>query len=114
MAIRDLTQLKRHLFLCEGGTCKNKGAEESIVELRRILKDQGLDPDIHTTKTLCNGRCNDGPIVVVLPECHYYKNIRSEAAADFVRIVLEKNEVWSEHLLYAWSDPEMQTSEPEN
>jgi (2Fe-2S) ferredoxin len=107
MAIKDLSKVRRHLFFCNGGSCKNNGAEESTVEIRRIITEQGMDEMIHTTKTLCNGRCNDGPIVIVLPECHYYKGITPELAPHFVEQVLKQDEVWPEQLLYEWNAKEM-------
>jgi (2Fe-2S) ferredoxin len=111
MAIKDLTQVKRHLFFCNGGSCKNKGAEESTSEIRNIIAEQGLDPIIHTTKTLCNGRCNDGPIVITLPECNYYKGINADRALSFVEIVLKQEAVWHEQLLYEWDAGKMNENE---
>jgi hypothetical protein len=34
MAIKDLSKIDKHLFLCNGGSCKLLGAEESTAAIR--------------------------------------------------------------------------------
>ncbi|MEO8415441.1 MAG: hypothetical protein ABI472_17405 [Ginsengibacter sp.] len=50
MAIRDLTKIKQHLFLCNGGSCRLLSAEESTLAIRTAVADCGLTDEIHTTK----------------------------------------------------------------
>ena len=88
MAIKDLTQVQRHLFLCNGGTCKQNGSEESSAAIRKAIADAGLNNEIHTTKTLCNGRCKDGPIVISQPEGIWFKQMATENVAPFVKTFL--------------------------
>ena len=84
MAIKDLTLIKTHLFFCNGGTCKNKGAEESTSEIRKMISRAGLSDSVHTSKTLCNGRCKDGPIVISQPDGIWFKHITYDKAEAFV------------------------------
>ncbi|MEO6546790.1 MAG: (2Fe-2S) ferredoxin domain-containing protein [Ferruginibacter sp.] len=85
MAIKDLTKIKQHLFLCNGASCKLLGAEETTVAIRLAITACGLSDEIHTTKTLCNGRCKDGPIVISQPDGIWFKKMVSEDAESFVR-----------------------------
>ena len=84
MAIKDLNKVDKHLFLCNGGSCKLLGAEESTAAIRAYIKDCGMDESIHTTKTLCNGRCKDGPIVIAQPDGIWFKGITRELAGTLV------------------------------
>jgi (2Fe-2S) ferredoxin len=100
MAIKDLTQVSRHLFLCNGGSCTRKGADQTTAKIRECIKDEGLDPEVHTTKTYCNGRCDDGPVVIVMPEGVWYKNITPEMSKKFVMQQLVKGQPLHEHVLF--------------
>ena len=84
MAIKDLHKVKKHVLLCNGGSCKKLGAEEVTNAIRASINKEGLQDEIHTTKTLCNGRCNDGPIVIVMPECLWFQKMKIEQAEGFV------------------------------
>ncbi|MFM8912557.1 MAG: (2Fe-2S) ferredoxin domain-containing protein [Flammeovirgaceae bacterium] len=102
MAIKDMTKVHTHLFLCNGGTCKEKGAEESTRIIRETIKECGLHERVHTTKTLCNARCDDGPIVIVQPEGLWLKEITPDVARDFVLRGLVNNEPIPEKFLYQY------------
>ena len=84
MVIKDLTKVSRHLFLCNGSSCKNLGAEESTAAIRSAINACGFTHIIHTTKTLCNGRCKDGPVVISQPDGTWFKQ-------DFVLQFLVRN-----------------------
>jgi (2Fe-2S) ferredoxin len=102
MAIKDLTLIKKHLFLCNGGSCKLLGAEESSVAIRKAIADSGLLDEIHTTKTLCNGRCKDGPIVIAQPDGLWFKKITKDDAASFINKFLVIKAIPHEKLLYQY------------
>jgi (2Fe-2S) ferredoxin len=110
MAIKDLTLVNTHLFLCNGGTCKSKGAEESTQIIRETIQACGLQGQVHTTKTLCNGRCDDGPVVIVQPEGQWFKEITPDIARDFVLRGLVLNEPIPEKFLYQYGAPTINSS----
>jgi (2Fe-2S) ferredoxin len=85
MAIKNLTEVRVHLFLCNGGSCCRKGAEDSTRKIREYIADEGLEKVVHTTKTYCNGRCDDGPVVIAMPEGKWFKNITPGNAKRFVK-----------------------------
>lgn len=105
MAIKDLTQVDRHLFLCNGSSCGARGAAESTMALREEVRERGLDGCVHTTKTLCNGRCDDGPVVIVQPDGLWYKYVDPAAARRIVAEHLEAGTPVDAHVLYVWGGP---------
>ncbi|MES2425345.1 MAG: (2Fe-2S) ferredoxin domain-containing protein [Bacteroidota bacterium] len=113
MAIKDLTLIKKHLFLCNGGTCKLKGAEESTAAIRASLVEKGLENDVHTTKTLCNGRCKEGPIVISATDGLWFKQMTADVAGQFVREFIVEGNVPDEHRLFAYGESEINSLEPE-
>ncbi len=100
MAIKNLIQVKKHLILCNGEPCTLNGANNAIDFLRKSIKKCGLHDEIHTTRTLCNGRCDDGPIVIVYPDGIWYKNVDETVAEDIVKRHLMDEEIVQENVLY--------------
>lgn len=104
MAIKNITLIKKHLFICNGGTCKINGAEESTAALRFEIDKAGLNNEMHTTKTLCNGRCKDGPIVIAMPEGIWFKQMFANVAGEFVNEYLINNKASEKHILYQYGN----------
>jgi len=99
---KDLTQVERHIFLCNGTACNEKGAEGVVVLLRQMVKEIGMDTRIHTTRTRCNGRCDDGPIVIIQPDGVWYGAVTPSVAQEIVLDHLSDNLVVDSHILYRW------------
>ncbi|RXZ02175.1 (2Fe-2S) ferredoxin domain-containing protein [Fictibacillus sp. S7] len=74
----ELSGVSKHVLICNGVSCSKKGAEDVTTAIREEIKNQGLLKTVHTTKTLCNGRCQDGPTVVVYPDGDWYKEMTKE------------------------------------
>ena len=104
MAIKDLTQVAKHLFICNGGSCKIKGAEEMTEQLRCALSENGYGESVHTTKTLCNGRCNDGPIIISQPDGIWFKEITVQNCGDFINSYITNGVVPPEKRLYGYGE----------
>ena len=102
MAIKDLTKVSRHLFLCNGSSCKKLGAEESTAAIRSAINACGFTHIIHTTKTLCNGRCKDGPVVISQPDGTWFKQLSEEKAQEFVHRFLVQNVKPPEMVLFEY------------
>jgi len=98
MAIKDITQIKKHLFLCNGGSCKMLGAEESTIAIRAAIAECGLTDEIHTTKTLCK----DGPIIISQPDGIWFKRMVKEKADAFVKEFLIEQQVPYKNVLFAY------------
>jgi (2Fe-2S) ferredoxin len=75
MAVKDLINTKKCLFICNGGCCMKKDAEEVTQAIRRYIKNFNLDDEYHTVRTKCIGRCDDAPVAMLSPENIWLKNI---------------------------------------
>jgi (2Fe-2S) ferredoxin len=102
MAIKDLTKCERHIFLCSGSSCTENGATELIHTIREEIRLQGLHDCIHTTKTLCNGRCDDGPIVIIQPDGIWYRHVGANKAQRIVDEHLKNDRPIADLVLYRW------------
>lgn len=110
MAIKDLNTVKMHLFLCNGGTCKQRGAEESSAAIRAVLSEYHLNDFVHTTKTLCNGRCHDGPILISMPGGQWFKEMTAPCARSFVEKFIIKGDAQPDKLLYVLGEESLRDS----
>ncbi|NDI35331.1 (2Fe-2S) ferredoxin domain-containing protein [Chengkuizengella sediminis] len=88
MATWNLTTTNQHVLICNGGSCKNEGAEELTQAIRNEITNRGLDPYIHTTRTLCNGRCEDKCVVISYPDGIWYKGMTSGDASIFIECLV--------------------------
>lgn len=91
MTTWDLTGTERLVLLCNGDTCTSRGGDAVTVALRRALQAEGLDPRVHTARTRCLGRCDDGCTVVVQPDNVWYRTVTPETAAQIVTEHLAAN-----------------------
>ncbi|TMW70306.1 (2Fe-2S) ferredoxin domain-containing protein [Alteribacter natronophilus] len=48
--------------------------------VRDEIKKRGLDDQIHTTRTKCNGRCDDHCVAIAYPEGSWYRGLKPEDA----------------------------------
>jgi len=52
--------------------------------LRRLIKEAGRELDIRVTRTLCMGRCGEGPTVAVYPDGIWYRGVKESDASELV------------------------------
>ena len=104
MAIKKLIDINKHLFMCNGGSCKLLGAEETILRIRAGLKEIGMDQKVHTTKTMCNGRCKDGPIVISVPDGIWFRQIKPSDVPEFLGRYLLNNSPPVEKILFRYGE----------
>jgi len=62
-----------------------KGGEEVTLAVRDEISLLGLDQQIHTTRTRCNGRCQDACVVIAYPEGTWYRVDSPEIGRQIVR-----------------------------
>lgn len=97
MATWDLRETQFHLLICNGGSCTKAGAEHLVQSVRNEIGKRGLDHRIHTSRTLCNGRCHDKCVLISYPDGHWYKGMTSEDSTELVNSLLKGN-VYEEKL----------------
>lgn len=104
MAVKDLINTKKCLFICNGGSCLKKNAEEVTQVFRKHIKVNGLDDDYHTIKTKCIGRCDDAPVVLISPDNIWLKEVNSDRC-DHILFEIETNSIKeSQHYLFKMGD----------
>ncbi|MBZ9783763.1 (2Fe-2S) ferredoxin domain-containing protein [Pseudomonas sp. REP124] len=73
----------RHVFLCTGPRCTQRGSLQLWKKLRRRLLEHArieTPGGVLLTRTHCQFPCNLGPVLTVYPEACWYR-VRSEAEA---------------------------------
>ena len=76
-----------HVLFCQGPRCTAAGAAELGAQLRKRLKDAGLDSGprhVLAARTGCLYPCNLGPVMVVYPEGTWYCGLDEEVISQIV------------------------------
>lgn len=58
--------------------------------VREEIARLGLDDAVHTTRTRCNGRCQDACVMIVYPQGVWYRQMTPERAKEVVRAHLDE------------------------
>ena len=112
-----LTQLRR-VVICAGTGCMANGAMKVFEQFKRAMDETGLkvilelreeaaSDEVRLSKSGCQGFCQMGPLVSVLPDGILYTKVRAEDVAEIVVKTLTEGEV-VERLLY--KDPSTRKS----
>jgi (2Fe-2S) ferredoxin len=95
----------KHLILCcasfrmkgePKGICHKKGSHSLLGYMEEGVLDRGIDARVISTG--CMKQCEDGPVVIVMPENYWYKGIDSEDAVDEILDALEGGEACEDRL----------------
>ncbi|WP_379969849.1 ferredoxin [Ectobacillus sp. sgz5001026] len=103
MTTWNLTGTKHHVLVCNGSSCMRKGGEEVTQAIRGEITKIGADALIHTTRTRCNGRCKDAPIVIAYPQGTWYKEVDEIIGRQIVQQLASGN-VLDEAVLYHYEE----------
>jgi sirohydrochlorin cobaltochelatase len=76
--------LRKHVLVCTNVECAAKGSISLLIMMRRLIKKAGRSRDIRVTKTMCMGRCGEGPAVAVYPDGVWYRSVQAQDAQDLV------------------------------
>lgn len=66
---------------------------------------------VHTTRTKCNGRCQDASVVICYPEGIWYKGMTMEDGKELVRSLVATGKPLSSSLSYVFAEGEMKAEE---
>ncbi|MBA2875921.1 (2Fe-2S) ferredoxin domain-containing protein [Thermaerobacillus caldiproteolyticus] len=102
MATWNLIGMKHHVLICNGGSCMRKGGEEVTTAIRSEIERLGLDSEVHTSRTRCNGRCEDACVVIVYPEGVWYKAMNAEKGRELVQKHLRDGQLLEEVMTYRY------------
>jgi (2Fe-2S) ferredoxin len=104
LAIRNLSKTTHHVLICNGVNCMKRQGEEVTLTIRDEIAKQEADMQIHTSRTLCNGRCEDACVVIAYPEGVWYREVTPEIARKIVKDHLLQGKVYEEHELHSFSE----------
>lgn len=78
------------------GICHKKGSHGLLGYMEEGVLDREIDARVISTG--CMKQCEDGPVVVVMPENWWYKGVDSEDAVDEILDGLENGEPAKDYL----------------
>lgn len=110
MATWDLNGTKHHLLICNGGSCMRYGGEEVTQAIREEISLLEANEHIHTTRTRCNGRCQDACVVISYPEGNWYKNITPSSGKQIVRSLLGLEQPILNSISYTFQDGKLKNT----
>lgn len=101
IALPEIEQAQRHLFLCVGPDCCSSSTGSALWDVLKA-ETKHLSVPILRTKAGCLRVCRDGPWLVVYPEGTWYGNVTPER----LRRIL-KEHVVEGHPVKEWISAEM-------
>jgi (2Fe-2S) ferredoxin len=104
MSTWDLSTVQHHVLICNGGSCLKNSGDETTLAIRDEISKHGAEHFIHTTRTRCNGRCQDAGVVTVYPQGIWYKEMTPEAGRRLVREHLLEGKPLQEHMTYSFEE----------
>ncbi len=79
-----MAKFKMHMLVCGGTGCRASASEMLYENLKKEVKEQGLENDVQVITTGCFGFCEKGPIVKVIPDNTFYVSVEPEDAGEIV------------------------------
>lgn len=93
-----------HIFVCASfrgleakGKCIKKESMQLINYLEEEIADRGLNAMVSSTG--CLKLCEEGPILVIYPQGHWYRGVADEGAVDEILDALEEGRTVEKRLL---------------
>ena len=80
----DINSAKKDILCCGGTGCHASNSQELIANLRKLIKEHGLENDVRVIQTGCFGFCAQGPIVKVMPDNVFYVQVTPDDAKEIV------------------------------
>lgn len=90
---------KKHVFICtnertDGRKCCGEDHGMMLVkEMKRLLKEKGMNIDFRAQRTGCLDACEFGPSLVVYPKGTFYGNVQLSDVAEIIEKDLEQDKV---------------------
>lgn len=91
---------KKHVFFCTrersgGDCCMGKKSNKAQKHAEDLIKDLGLKGKgkVRVSYTGCLGRCDEGPVMVVYPDGHWYSYKDKDDIEEIIRSDVVKGQV---------------------
>ena len=79
-----MAKFNMHMLVCAGTGCRASSSDMLYENLKKELKEQGLENDVQVVETGCFGFCEKGPIVKVIPDNTFYVSVEPKDAKEIV------------------------------
>ncbi|MBW6496826.1 MAG: 4Fe-4S binding protein [Bacteroidales bacterium] len=79
-----MAKFKTHMLVCGGTGCRASASDVLYENLKKEVKEKGLENDVQVVTTGCFGFCEQGPIVKMIPDNTFYVGVQPKDAADIV------------------------------
>lgn len=90
---------RTHILVCGGTGCTSNNSMKIYDKLVEGIKREGLESEVHVTKTGCFGLCALGPIMIVYPEGAFYSQVKVEDVDEIIAEHIVKGRIVT-RLLY--------------
>jgi len=80
----DINSVKKDILCCGGTGCHASNSQEMMENLRKYIKEAGLENDVRVIQTGCFGFCAQGPIVKIMPDNVFYVQVTPDDAREIV------------------------------
>ena len=103
----------RTIRVCCGTGCLANGSAGVAAEFERLAAGTGVQVECHVKRTGCNGFCENGPLVTILPDAISYYRVKVEDVPEILERTVARGEL-VERLLYKNDKGERVRSQDEN
>ncbi len=79
-----MAKFKMHMLVCGGTGCRASAGDVLYENLKKEVKEQGLQDDVQVVTTGCFGFCEKGPIVKVIPDNTFYVSVTPDDVHEIV------------------------------
>ncbi len=86
------------ITVCAGTGCQAHGSSNVIEELKKKIKEKGLEDKVYIKSTGCHGFCERGPLMVIKPKGIFYEHITPEMLDDILEKTVVNNEIIEDFL----------------
>ncbi len=84
---------RAHVLVCGGTGCSSSHSGDILEEMKRQVKEFGLEGEVQVVQTGCFGLCELGPIMIVYPEGVFYNRVKVEDVKEIVEEHLLKGRI---------------------
>ena len=90
---------RAHILVCGGTGCTSGNSMKIYDALVERIRKEGLENEVHVTKTGCFGLCALGPIMIVYPGGAFYSQVKVEDVDEIINEHIIKGRIVT-RLLY--------------
>lgn len=88
-----MKRFDRHIFVCENqrpddhprGCCQAKGSSEIRENMKKRIKELGLNSSVRVNTAGCLDACEFGPSIVIYPEQIWYGGVKQEDIEEIIQ-----------------------------